>query len=116
MVGEGSLRRIVTNLATDFGLDKARTNDLVASVNELATNSLRHAGGRGTFRVWPEQDAIVAEISDRGHIGEPLVGGKAPPPTQEGGLGLWIINKLCDLVQMRSNPTGSVVRIRVLRR
>jgi hypothetical protein len=28
-----------------------------------------------------------------------------------GGYGLWLANQLCDLVQVRSFPTGSAVRL-----
>jgi hypothetical protein len=28
-----------------------------------------------------------------------------------GGRGLWIVNHLCDLVQLRSSPAGNVVRL-----
>jgi anti-sigma regulatory factor (Ser/Thr protein kinase) len=35
----------------------------------------------------------------------------APPIEQYGGRGLWIVNQLCDLVQIRSAPSGTVVRV-----
>lgn len=111
-----SLRRFVSRLAADFGLDRTRARDLVLAVNEVATNTLRHADGRGTLRLWRDGEALVAEISDRGHIDQPLVGRQAPKPDQESGLGLWIVNQLCDLVQVRSYPSGSVVRLHMARR
>ena len=37
----------------------------------------------------------------------------APPIEQYGGRGLWIVNQLCDLVQIRSAPSGTVVRVHV---
>ena len=30
-----------------------------------------------------------------------------------GGLGLWLANQLCDLVQVRSSPEGTAVRVHV---
>jgi anti-sigma regulatory factor (Ser/Thr protein kinase) len=110
------LRQLVSGLAADFGLDRNRARDLVLAVNEVATNTLRHSGGRGTFRTWRDGETLVAEISDHGHIDQPLVGRVAPTPDQESGLGLWIVNQLCDLVQVRSNPGGSIVRIHMARR
>ena len=35
----------------------------------------------------------------------------SPPPTEIGGRGLYLVNQLCDLVQLRSSPEGSVIRI-----
>jgi anti-sigma regulatory factor (Ser/Thr protein kinase) len=34
-----------------------------------------------------------------------------PDGEQEGGRGLWLINQLCDLVQLRSSPEGTSVRM-----
>ena len=41
---------------------------------------------------------------------EPLVG-RERPAGPAGGYGLWLANQLCDLVQVRSFPAGSVVRL-----
>ena len=41
----------------------------------------------------------------------PLVGRERPSPESEGGWGLWIVNSLCDLVQLRTFDNGSVARL-----
>jgi anti-sigma regulatory factor (Ser/Thr protein kinase) len=97
--------------AAASGLDSGRTSDLVIAVNEVATNSLRHAGGRGTLRMWQEGSILVCEVRDAGRIDLPLAGRQRPAFDQEGGFGLWLVNQLCDLVQMRTFPNGSVVRL-----
>lgn len=107
------VRRFVARHAAVAGLDRARTGDLVVAVNEVATNSLRHAGGGGTIRAWRDGDALVCEVRDGGRIGSALVGREVPPRDSEGGRGLWIVNQLCDLVQVRSTSTGTVVRLHV---
>ena len=93
------------------GLDRGRTADLVAAVNEVATNSVCHGGGRGTLRLWPEARTLVCEVSDAGHISEPLVGRQRPDGDTADGRGLWLANQLCDLVQVRSFRSGTVVRL-----
>jgi anti-sigma regulatory factor (Ser/Thr protein kinase) len=85
----------------------------VLAVHELATNSLRHGGGRGTLRVWREPGALICEVSDRGRIDQPLVGRERPLGGQIGGRGLWLVNQVCDLVQIRCFPTGNAVRLHV---
>ncbi len=40
-----------------------------------------------------------------------LAGRDCPPPTELGGRGLFLVNQLCDLVQLRSSPEGSVIRL-----
>lgn len=109
--GLRDLRSFVSRGAADASLDGSRTRDLVLAVNELATNSLRHGGGEGTVRMWTEADTLLCEVHDRGHIVEPLLGRDPPVAKQPGGRGLWVVNHLCDLVQIRSTPTGSVVRV-----
>ena len=110
-----SLRRVVAKQGREFGLEGSRAHDLVLAVNEILTNTVRHAGGNGTLRLWHEEDRLVADIRDHGRISEPLAGRRAPLPDQIGGLGLWIVNQLCDLVQLRSGPAGSVVRLHMSR-
>jgi anti-sigma regulatory factor (Ser/Thr protein kinase) len=53
----------------------------------------------------------VCEIRDDGRIGDPLIDRRRPHADQRGGRGLWIANQLCDLVQLRSLPTGGVARL-----
>jgi anti-sigma regulatory factor (Ser/Thr protein kinase) len=106
-----SVRTFVSGQATGAGLGGARTSDLVLTVNELVTNSVRHAGGQGVLRTWQEDDLLICEVADGGRIDEPLLGRERPPTDREGGRGLWLANQLCELVQVRTFATGSVVRV-----
>ena len=105
-----SVRWFVSQRAS-ASLDRGRAHDLVLAVNELATNSLLHGGGAGTLRMWTEADTLLCEVHDHGCITEPLTGRIAPAHGQHTGRGLWIVNHLCDLVQIRSASSGSVVRL-----
>jgi anti-sigma regulatory factor (Ser/Thr protein kinase) len=107
----GKLRRFVSGCAGLASLDGGRTDDLVLAVNELATNSVRHGGGSGTLRIWTDADTLLCEVQDQGRITEPLVGRNPPQANQLTGRGLWVVNQLCDLVQIRSTSKGSVVRV-----
>lgn len=107
----GDVRRLVADRAASAGLGAFKVNSIVLAVHELAANSLRHGGGTGVLRVWVEGGALVCEVKDRGHIRDPLVGRRNPGADQPGGRGLWIVNQLCDLVQVRTGPSGTVVRV-----
>jgi anti-sigma regulatory factor (Ser/Thr protein kinase) len=109
------VRDSVARAAAAHGLDEGRAADLVLSVNELAGNSLRHGGGTGTLRIWTHGRALICEIEDSGRIDKPLVGRERPATDQERGFGLWLVNQLCDLVQVRTFKTGSVVRLHMAR-
>ena len=107
----GRLRELLSDWASGFGLDPERTQRLVLAGNELASNSVRHGGGTGTLRMWKEEQTLLAEVHDRGRISEPLIGRTRPTPEQPSGRGLWLVHHLCDLVQIRSDDAGSVVRL-----
>jgi len=109
--GLPAVRDVVTGRATLLEIDRDKVSDLALAVHELATNSLRHGGGRGVLRVWQEPEALVCEVHDAGRVEDPLVGRRIPSTRQEGGRGVWMANNLCDLVQMRSSETGTTVRV-----
>lgn len=108
------VRRRVATAAERAGLDPRGVADLVTAASELAANSVMHGGGSGTLRLWQENGTLLTEVEDRGLIEEPLVGRVRPDISQEGGRGLWLANQLCDLVQIRSGPAGTVVRLHVV--
>jgi anti-sigma regulatory factor (Ser/Thr protein kinase) len=107
------LRAFVARHACAAGFDAGRTSDVVLAVNEVATNSLRYGGQRGTLTIWHEGPTLICEVYDTGQICDPLAGRRLPSPTAVGGFGLWLVNHLCDLVQVRTGPGGSVVRLHV---
>ncbi len=108
------LRAAVTALALEAGLSRDRAGDMALAVSEVAANSIRHGGGRGTLMMWHTPGAFVCEVRDRGHIDDPLVGRMVPEPLADGQRGLWLVNQLCDLVQLRSLDDGVVVRLHAL--
>nr|BFE49824.1 hypothetical protein GCM10017745_32510 [Saccharothrix mutabilis subsp. capreolus] len=67
-------RQLVAAYAVEAALTPDQVEDLVLAVNELATNSVVHAGGRGTLLLWREGPAVVCEVRDQGRIANPMVG------------------------------------------
>jgi anti-sigma regulatory factor (Ser/Thr protein kinase) len=109
------VRHFVAEQARAAGLSEARAYDLILAVNEVATNSVRHGGGDGRLRTWVDGDHLIAEVRDDGHIDLPLIGRQRPMAGQVGGHGMWLVNQLCELLQVRSFPDGSVVRLHMRR-
>jgi anti-sigma regulatory factor (Ser/Thr protein kinase) len=106
------IRALVAAFGARAGLSPRRVDDLVLAVSEVATNSVRHGGGSGTARIWMDGADLVCEISDRGVISDPLVDRRRPGGDPSKPRGLWTVNQLCDLVQVRSSAaTGSIVRM-----
>ena len=58
--------------------------------------------------------ALVCEVQDEGQITDPLAGRHPDSPDAESGHGLRIAHDLCDLVELRSGPWGTIVRLHVL--
>ncbi|HEX2090262.1 MAG TPA: sensor histidine kinase [Actinomycetota bacterium] len=109
----GEVRSVASRLAAEHGLTGDAREGLVLALNEVATNSVRYGGGKGEFRAWATDNSLVCEVRDGGVIADPLVGRFRPDPRADRGFGLWLANHLCDLVQIRSGPEGSVVRLQM---
>lgn len=107
----GRVRSYVARRAQLTGLARKPAVALVLAVNEIATNSLQHGGGRGELRVWSEGSSVICEISDRGHLTSALAGRLPPALDGADGGGLWLANHMCDLVQIFSSPGGTAIRL-----
>jgi anti-sigma regulatory factor (Ser/Thr protein kinase) len=110
-----SLRNLVAHHADAAGLGAMRAAEFVVAANEVATNSIKHGGGRGTLAIWQEATALVCEIGDRGRFGKALADRERPSESVSAPRGLWLANQLCDLVQIRTMPDGTVIRLHMRR-
>ena len=104
------VRRMVADHAGHAGLAPERAADLVLAVSEIAANTLRHTPGDGRLLVWHTGQEILCQVQDRGWISDPLAG-QQRRPASEGGHGLWVVNQLCDLVEVRTGQAGTTVRL-----
>jgi anti-sigma regulatory factor (Ser/Thr protein kinase) len=108
------LRESVRALATEAELPKARVEELVLAVTELAGNTVRHAGGGGRLALWIAPEGIVCEITDQGGgVQDPLAGLVPPRPGASAGMGLWIARQLSDSFAIGTDDEGTTVRIAV---
>ena len=106
-----AVRRTVRQFARSCGLPEEKIADLELAASELAANSVRHGGGTGSVGMWREPDAVVVEFTDAGRLDDPLAGRRRPEDRQASGMGLYLVHQLCDLVQVRTGPAGTTVRI-----
>lgn len=85
---------------------------IVAS--ELATNAVRHGGGRGRLRLWAAGGRLHCEVSDSGQgLRDIMAGTERPAPTAPGGRGLWISRQLADEFAIESGPNGTTARFAI---
>jgi anti-sigma regulatory factor (Ser/Thr protein kinase) len=106
----GRVRRLVERAGRTIGLPSAHTDDLVLAVSEIATNAVRHGGGRGRLTLAPGPDGLCIEIADDGPgLPDDLSGG-LPDPASPGGRGLWLAHRLCQRLSVSSSARGVAVR------
>jgi anti-sigma regulatory factor (Ser/Thr protein kinase) len=89
-----------------------RAGDLMLALDEVIANAQEH--GRPPIEVTAWVDGrLVVEVAD---VGPGFDRGQVwrshpPPPLGRRGRGLWIIRQLTDLVSIRSDEHGTIVRL-----
>jgi anti-sigma regulatory factor (Ser/Thr protein kinase) len=105
------VRALVASTAARAGLTAGRVSDLVLAVSEIAANTLRYASGGGVVHAWHSATEVLCQVGDSGFIADPLAGLRKPPGDRPGGQGLWLVNQLCDLVELRTSRAGTMIRV-----
>ncbi len=106
----------VTAVAEKLGLDEDETFALQMAVDEACSNVMEHAyrgrsDGEVSLRVEAVDDHVVVTIRDQG---EPFDPQSVPRPDicaplqkrQNGGLGLYLMEKLMDSVEWEFDPSS----------
>jgi len=104
------IRRLAERHARGAALGPDRAADLVLAASEVAANTLDHTKSGGTFQIWRDGDEILCEVHDRGWITDPLAGRVRRGPDGRGH-GLYLVNQVCDLVELRTGPAGTTIRM-----
>ncbi len=106
-----SLRHAVAGDAVAQGLDRERRSDLVFAISEAASNALKHGDGTCTVRLWSDGDEVVGEVVTPSALTDLLAGRRRPDWDAVDGRGLWLINQICDLVELRGDERATVLRM-----
>jgi anti-sigma regulatory factor (Ser/Thr protein kinase) len=106
------VRAFIAGHAARAALPDRQVRDLVLAVAELAANTLAHTSGPATLAIWATTSEVICQVRDSGHIKETLTGRLRPDPADlGGGRGLWVVNQLCDLVEIRTGRNGTQIRL-----
>ena len=105
-----------------LGLTADRAEKLAAAADEIAA-AAHHETGEAEIRLWHDPTTVHCEITDPADIDNPMIGRAAAGPpvgssvTLDGprDRAIRLANELCDLVQVRSGPDGTTVRIHTRR-
>ena len=60
------------------GFTEDQVTDLIIAVSEVAGNAVAHTGNGGSMLCWREDQSLVCEMRDGGHI-QDLLAGRVPP-------------------------------------
>lgn len=112
MTGPRGARNRVHEIAEQAGMAPERISDLRRIVQELAINTIVHSGGCGVLLAWVAEGEVRVELQDSGRIPDVLAGRRHPGPGHEDN-GLWLVNRLADLVRIHRHAEGTDVRVHV---
>lgn len=105
------IRRIAGEAARRCGLGEDRIRDAVIVASELATNVIRHGGGKGRIWLRCEQGTLRFRVTDRGPgLADPTRACRPPPdPMDASGRGLWMVQQLSQGMTISTGRTGTTV-------
>ena len=104
-----AVRSMAAELGAQGGLSEERVDDLLIVAHELASNALDHGVPPRQITMWQEPGSIVCDVRNRGGFSDPRAAGKRRPATDaQGGLGLWIVNQLCRLLEVHTGKRTAV--------
>jgi serine/threonine-protein kinase RsbW len=111
-----SVRLLVGEAATAAGLDPARADMLIVAVNEIVTNAITHGRPPATVTITSTGAAVRVTVNDHGSglaRGDPSIRIDMSPPGPErpSGRGLWLATRLCDRVDLHSDPGGTTITL-----
>jgi anti-sigma regulatory factor (Ser/Thr protein kinase) len=109
------VRELVASHGAALQLAEEQITNMVIAAGEITANTLRHTSAGGTFWVWHTGEEIICQVRDQGWIADPLAGRRRRPP-EGSGHGLWVVNHVCDLVEIRtSRAAGTIIRLHMRR-
>jgi len=109
------VRELVASQGAALEMADERITNMVIAAGEITANTLRHTAAGGTFWLWHTGEEIICQVRDQGWISDPLAGRWRRPPDGPGH-GLWVVNQVCDLVEIRtSQAAGTIIRLHMRR-
>jgi len=100
----------VRRWAEASGLSVRRSGRLAAVIRSI-TQSVSRPGHSEVLQLWQEGSTLICQVTDSGRVQDPLIGRRPPADETPRGRALRDANEICDLVQVRSGPAGTTVRM-----
>jgi anti-sigma regulatory factor (Ser/Thr protein kinase) len=110
----GAARRAVAEAGGMLGLDEEAGDDFELATAEALSNALRHGERPCRIRVWATPQHVVLRVDDQGLGDDITTKGFHPPDLANvhvGGMGVWMIRQLADVVHIRTGAGGTAVEV-----
>ena len=111
-------RREAMASVTALGLPVADADDFELAAAEVLSNAVRHGERPCRLRVWATGSHVVIRVDDQGAGDDlPTRGFRPPDPARGrlGGMGMWMIRQLADVVHVHTGPEGTAVEVQFQR-
>lgn len=109
----GDLRRVrleTAQWAAATGLPSERVDDFVIAVSEIVTNAVRYGSPQAQLELRGAGNTVVAEVRDTGRW---ETGVRPKEAEGRGRMGLALARRVCDEVDVRPDPSGTTVILRM---
>ena len=101
----------VRRWAEASGLSGQRSGRLATAMRTITQASVTRPGQSEVLQLWQDCSAFICQLHDPGHVQDPMIGRHSDGQDTPRGQALRIANEFCDLVQVRSGPGGTTVRV-----
>lgn len=111
-------RRDAVASGTAMGLPTADAEDFELAAAEVLSNAVRHGERPCRMRLWATGSHVVIRVDDQGPGDDlPTKGFRPPDPARGrlGGMGMWMIRQLADVVHVHTGPEGTAVEVQFQR-
>lgn len=118
----GGLRHEIMEFLSVSSFPKQDLDDLETAVGEACANALKHGSPRGDLdevraKCMKNQHTLAVEISDNGHGFDPEeIPLPAPDKLLDGGMGVFLMKALTDIVEFEFRHGTTVRLVKNLRR
>ena len=108
------LRRFIADRAAAHGVTGDRADMLVLAVSEVGAYLKSKWRQSAAVRAWEQPGAVVCEFRQPGaSISDPFIGLRPAELVPGDGDGLWLVNQICDWMEIRCGANGCTIQLQV---
>jgi anti-sigma regulatory factor (Ser/Thr protein kinase) len=111
-------RHAAVEAARGFGLLPEDSDDFELAAAEVLSNALRHGERPVRLRLWGTSSHVVLRVDDEGAGDDLATKGFRPPDPRQGhlgGMGVWMVRQLADVVHVATGAGGTAVELQFRR-